>query len=277
VEISEGLFFGVIEECRRYLQSKFESVQHDHQTLDNDNDDSGESDAVPKRHHTEIYVKPEFPAHNVQYVPVQQPKSVGGSFYEREQLEEIEVLKSKFASFRLLQGTDSRSFAIRLAPTKNPKADLLLVDVLFSLTKQYPHDYPDIAVTCVSGHGTKRHAKGLTNFLTKYAERHHGRKLVFELLAVAKKWIFDQNNYLLIKNGYWKYLEEAENIYPPPEKEEVIIDLLQFELDGKMKLINIACNSIVSEVRFGNTWNARKMEFVKNVCALLSIIATQMA
>jgi len=245
--------YEVIEECRRFLQTHFESERAGLVKQAR----APKPPRGPEVPQGELFVKPELTDVD-NYVVAKRERAPGESAYEKEQLEELEALQKTFASFRMVPRTDLKSFAIRLAPTKRPQADLLLVDVLFGLTEQYPHDYPDIAVTCVSDHGTKRHAQGLRNFLLKYAERHYGRKLIFELLERAKTWLVDQNNFLLIKQGWEQYLE----IPPFVEVPEVIVNLQQFELEGKMKLVNLACTSIVSEVSFGNIWTPRKMDIV---------------
>lgn len=209
--------------------------------------------------------EPETPEYKVQ-----RPEKAGHpSLYDKEQLEEIQALKEKFSSFKAVQHPDLRAFAIRLAPTKVSKTNLLVVDVMFALTSQYPHDYPDIAVTCLENHGTKKQAKGLANFLTTFAKRNYGRKQVFEILHQAKIWIIDQNNAWLIKNGYIQYLQEkGEAVNEQPEPYELVFDLLQFELEGKQRLVNLACNGLVTDVSVGSFWTERKMNLVKSVSSL---------
>ena len=250
-DFRENFLYLAIEECRIYMQQTFQI----------------EGEMAQRKQPAEAVFK-EPPQEGVkQYA--QPPKSGEGTFCEQEQGIEVAALQKAFASFRMAERADVKTFVIRLSPVKNEKAIMVMADIQFALPPQYPYDWPEISVNCVKNHGTKRNALGLRNFLASHAQRHHGRRQVFELIERARKWLGDQNNFELIKQGYEAFLEVPS--VPEPEPADPVIDLQQFELDGKLKLVNLACTSVVTGVTVGNLWTPRKMEIVRSVyCVVYS-------
>jgi len=57
------------------------------------------------------------------------------------------------------------------------------------------------------------------------AQKHHGRRQTSGLIDSAKKWLQDQNNYLLLEIGAIDALPEK------PPIPQIIVDLLAFEFD----------------------------------------------
>jgi len=87
---------------------------------------------------------------------------------------------------------------------------------------------------------------------------------LFELIQKGKEWICDQNAFILLEKGLLKELPRR------PEPPSVVVDLLAFSLEGKLRLTNLVTTSLISELPGSNIWNIRKLRIVE----LVSILTT---